>query len=65
MANEWVLEWISVKDRLPEAGSYVLAYLDFGYGYSITTSIYIKNGFVTGEKDVTHWMPLPQPPKGE
>ena len=57
--------WISIKDRLPEAGSYVLVYLDFGYGYSITTNSYIKSGFVTCEKEVTHWMPLPEPPKGE
>ena len=56
--------WISVNDRLPERGRFVLVYdfctgvqcgvnygdiWDFGYGIS---------------RNVTHWEPLPKPPEG-
>jgi len=56
-------EWISVKDRLPEDGSYVLVFDDLGYGYTICVSLYLRRrGF---KQQTTHWMPLPEPPKGE
>ena len=51
------MEWISTKDRLPELEKEVLVYDSFG-------NMYI--GLITdGWKGlyVTHWMPLPEPPK--
>ena len=57
--------WISVKDRLPEDGVRVLTACDDGL---IRLGI-SKGGFhsvVNREhrfSDVTHWMPLPEPPK--
>ena len=51
------MEWISAKDRLPELEKEVLVYDSFG-------KMYI--GLITdGWKGlyVTHWMPLPEPPK--
>ncbi len=57
-------EWISVKDRLPEEGSYVLVFVNLGYGYTIGTSLYLNKSFKMDE-NITHWMPLPEPPKGE
>ena len=66
-----VQEWISVKDRLPEDDSDVLAYLRIGEESRICPANYAKgmwfdwifNTPVT--ESITHWMPIPQPPKGE
>ena len=66
-----VKEWISVKDRVPKDGVRVLALHDDGIirigisrGYfpSIVSRTNTKS---FGIAEVTHWMPLPQPPKGE
>ncbi len=66
-----VQEWISVKDRLPfaECGESddVLAITELG----VIRTLYFDGGnwcFQNGEccsHKVTHWMSLPQPPKGE
>ena len=71
-----VQEWISVKDRLPEEGEYVLCVLKgFNYGGKIQVCKFVPANkfkdkpyfehFRNGFPSVTHWMPLPQPPKGE
>ena len=78
--GEEMSEWISVKDRLPEpcCGKRFLAYGRPQCGshpedFVIEFCVYEKtaNGhcyFSFGEYDcsidVTHWMPLPEPPKG-
>ena len=67
-----VQEWISVKDRLPEVGGYVVCIAKrnpFSRFMPMVARIE-KNGWVnpTTEQsisDVTHWMPLPRPPKVE
>ena len=66
-----VQEWISVKDRLPKDDSDVLAYSSIGEESRIYPACY-SNGvwfdcvFNAPTTDTTtHWMPLPQPPKGE
>ena len=69
--RERVPEWISVEDRLPEDNSDVLAYLSIGEEGRIYPANYAKgvwfdcifNAPVT--ESTTHWMPLPEPPKGE
>jgi len=74
------MEWISVKDRLPEHKQDVLLYAfeaienvyytvvgypDFDCnkweidGYLDTVSNYS----IEGDERITHWMPLPKPPK--
>ena len=70
-------EWISVKDRLPEAGVDVLCWYEyFRYGnynrmYQTYGIGYQFNGFWGGEVSqgrntkVLMWMPLPEPPEGE
>ena len=66
-----VQKWISVKDRLPEDDSDVLAYSRNGEEGRIYPANYAKgvwfdcifNTPATGT--TTHWMPLPEPPKGE
>ena len=86
-ASEWIAdhliahgvtvqEWISVKDRLPEEGEYVLCVLKgFNYGGKIQVCKFVPadkfkdkpyfEHFRNGFPSVTHWMPIPQPPKGE
>ena len=66
-----VQEWISVDDRLPEDDSDVLAYSRKGEEGRIYPANYAKGVwfdciFNTPATDTTtHWMPLPEPPKGE
>ena len=71
-----VPQWISVDDRLPEEGEYVLCVLKgFKYGGKIQVCKFVPadkfkdkpyfEHFRNGFPSVTHWMPLPQPPKGE
>ena len=69
-----VQEWISVEDRLPDSSGY---YLTYRTGYCYVLSYSTKNKlFNSYDEDnsewakqyhvaVTHWMPLPQVPKGE
>lgn len=64
-----VNQWISCKDKMPDDGVNVLIYtgnrmislawydIDMGYFY-ICDSDYKYNSL-----DVTHWQPLPEPPK--
>ena len=67
-----VQEWISVKDRLPEAGGYVVCIAKrnpFSRFMPMVARIE-KNGWVNPMteqyiSEVTNWMPIPQPPKGE
>lgn len=55
-------EWISVKERLPEVETNILAYI--GYGCIVVCWL-TYDGYWQGaarifDKDeVTHWMPLP------
>lgn len=85
------MEWISVKDKLPENNNYVLV-ADFNFtptegleadnyfiGYwdgenwfadANETFVRVCAGWNGGiissdvnQQDVTHWMPLPEPPK--
>ena len=67
-----VQEWISVNDRLPEAGGYVVCIAKrnpFSRFMPMVARIE-KNGWVNPITEqyiskVTNWMPIPQPPKGE
>ena len=62
-------DWISVEDRLPEKNGVDLAY----YDRTCVSSVYYEKGRAQSEWtddyegycdfDVTHWMPLPEPPK--
>ena len=61
--------WISVKERLPErSGKYLIVAVDHGKIKHVTTSMFGKFFYMTGRMThwkVTHWMPLPEPPKEE
>ena len=66
-----VQEWISVDNRLPEPWKQVLIYSLHDFCES---AVYIGvpgkwrvtwNHEMLDADSVTHWMPLPEPPKGE
>ena len=65
-----VQEWISVKDRLPEDGEYVVCIAKrnpFSMFMPMVARIK-KNGWVNPIteqyiSEITHWMPLPELPK--
>ena len=67
-----VQEWISVKDRLPDAGGYVVCIAKrnpFSRFMPMVARIE-KNGWVNPIteqyiSEVIRWIPIPQPPKGE
>ena len=61
-----VQEWISVKDRLPDDDEIVIICTDENFIYAgelVGDTWFLDNDSWTAT--VTHWMPLPQPPKGE
>ena len=61
-------EWVSVEDRLPASGQNVIATngSDVGEAWyaSLSRSWYRYNGLEWNRicREVTHWMPLPEPP---
>ena len=66
-----VQEWIPVTERLPEKGQEVLVFdtrenwTGFAWLRPDETWTALGFDFPFDFGEVTHWMPLPQPPKGE
>lgn len=60
------MEWISVNDKIPQEGTRVNVYHTDGV-VRIGMVINGRFGSVLNKDleraDVTHWMPLPEPPK--
>lgn len=58
-------QWISVKDRLPKRASFVIGFKDNSLvlGLYYNADMEFKYGKENQTKQVTHWMPLPEPPK--
>lgn len=75
------VNWMSVKDRLPDENNVivggkcgtcsdlVIVFVRDALGNSFTCDDMIANGgwinYPTPEFEVTHWMPLPEPPERE
>lgn len=62
-----VQDWVDVKDRLPDVGFDVL-FMGENKCCCVGTYSDTYRDFFSGQfpvKGVTHWMPLPKPPKGE
>ena len=61
------MKWIKCSDRLPEEDEWIIAGSSI-YG-SVEMGVRIGNVFTNPDSDydlikgITHWMPLPQPPK--
>lgn len=59
-------QWISVEDKWPQNGQWVVAYL---YDGNIVCGVYYDAvGFTLdycyeGQGEVSHWMPTPEPPE--
>ena len=65
-------QWISVEDRLPEAFVSVLVYMPeerplptVHEGYVTNNGKWYAHFFEREPFEVTHWMPLPEPPEEE
>ena len=59
-----VQEWISVEDRLPEQGQEVIVYSGGVLKPTVFAYQFWNKNYDSWAR-ITHWMPLPQPPKGE
>lgn len=64
--------WIPVTERLPEESGHYLIYViggEFKQWSMVTMAYYHKRFYYDDMEDnfdqITHWMPLPQPPKEE
>lgn len=55
-------EWISIEDRLPERNGRYLTHCNIENQSLVCVLYYCKIGGFN-EGTVTHWMPLPEPPK--
>lgn len=63
-----VPRWIPVTERLPEeSGQYLICATENGITH-ISMAKYWRHFYLTGRMaywKITHWMPLPEPPKEE
>lgn len=60
--------WISVEDKLPEEGVKVLcSYENYNKHAGFIVAMFVNGSFYGGgnyaPRGITHWMPLPEPPK--
>ena len=69
------MEWIGVDDRLPHSGEWVLMYLNKYVGVDqyragffslhswLSAADWTEDNYILNADNVTHWMPLPDPPE--
>lgn len=55
--------WIPVEERLPEDDETIIVYKPLAKGTTI--EMQITQGWCLNPTIMSHWMPLPQPPKEE
>jgi hypothetical protein len=62
-----IQKWIPVTERLPEEDVRVLVWVGANScNFPVIDTDRIHNGrWVRWDEYITHWMPLPEPPKGE
>lgn len=60
-----VPKWISVEERLPKSGRYLVITKKGDGMTKVNTATYNDMGWWTYANfgEITHWMPLPKPPK--
>ena len=54
-----VINWVACKDKLPTSGKFYMTW--DGFRIELTYR-YDNPKFFTNEREVTHWMELPEPP---
>lgn len=59
-----VQEWVSVEDRLPEENTTVIVATDNGIVFQCLYSYDGWDLWDDNDVNITHWQPMPQPPKG-
>lgn len=64
MAGFHKTEWISAEERLPERNGRYLTHCNIE-GQSLVCILYYCRVGGFNEGTITHWMPLPEAPKGE
>jgi len=60
------VKWISIEERPPEKGERVLVCIQTRFGPEIDIKRHLSNGrfvHLNYDEPITHWMPLPEPPK--
>ena len=69
---KYLPKWIPVTERLPEAFKHVLVNIPgmsphptVQEAFREKDGMWYSNGFRYGADEITHWMPLPEPPKEE
>lgn len=55
--------WISCSERMPERDGFYLAYFKFANGRRACDIVYFNVGAPICSA-ITHWTPMPEPPKG-
>ena len=58
-----VQQWIPVTERLPEKNTSVIAATDTGIVFQCLYAYDSWDLWEDNEVNITHWMPLPEPPK--
>ena len=64
-------EWIKVSERLPEDNETVITFSSLGeievltYDNHDIKDTFVKYGGLVRVFNITHWQPLPPPPKAE
>ena len=58
-----VQRWIPVEELLPKEGQEVIACVLHRFGDKTVSTKTFWNATYANWQDVTHWMPLPEPPK--
>ena len=66
------MQWIPVTERLPDAFKHVLVNIPGMTPHPTVQEAFLEkngmwysNGFRYSAEEITHWMRLPEPPKGE
>ena len=57
------MNWISVKDRLPEENERAIVFAPTNINAPIDGDRFINSRWVRYGYKVTHWMPIPEPPE--
>jgi len=59
-----IMRWISIQDKEPPVEEQILiAFIEGGVGTAVYTQDLLDRKDVDILDDISHWMPMPEPPK--